>query len=123
MKLFYKIGSYGLGIGLVHSGLTPLFYDHVSLDALWFASTGIMLLFLGLLNLTAGRIWQVWLFNICIPANMITLLFCITAEYLKAQTETQVYLMSIITLAVTVGSIGCRWQIKSAAEPYASPAC
>jgi len=123
MKLFYRIASYGFSLGLIHTVLTPLFYDHFSEDALWFAMTGVSLIYLGLLNLAAGRVWQAWFFNICIAANLIMLIFNLLLVTVLPTTAIQAYLALLITLAVTVGSIGCRLQVKTASRPSFSPAC
>lgn len=113
MKRFYQIASYGFVLGLVHTALTPLFYSQISEDALWFAMTGVSLIYLGLLNLAAGRVWQGWFFDICIAANLIMLVFNLLLVTVLQATAIQAYLAFLITLAVTVGSIGCRLQIKS----------
>ena len=60
MRLFYRITAYSLSLGVIHTALTPLFYDRFSPDALWFAGTGLALVFLGLLNLVAERVWELW---------------------------------------------------------------
>jgi sulfite exporter TauE/SafE len=119
MKLFYKIASYSLELGLIHTALTPLFYDHLSTAALWFAGTGLALVFLGLLNLAAGRVWQAWLLNICIAANLVTAIYC--AVIVTVLPEFQAYLALLFILAVFVASIGSRLKIKSTPEPVFSP--
>ncbi len=112
MHLFYKIASYSLALGLIHTALTPLFYDHLSPAALWFAGTGLALVFLGLLNLGAERVWQAWLLNVCIAANLVTAVFCVLIVTVLA--EFQAYLALVFTLAVTAASIGSRLKIKAA---------
>lgn len=43
-------------LGLVHIGFTPVFYPGMRIDSLWFAGTGLSLIFLGLVNaLLMGR--------------------------------------------------------------------
>jgi sulfite exporter TauE/SafE len=120
MKRIHQIASYGFVLGLIHTGLTPLFYDHLSEDTLWFAMTGVSLIYLGLLNLAAGRVWQAWFFDICIAANLIMLVFNIITLTVLPATAIQAYLALLITLAVTAGSIGCRLQIKPSFEPALS---
>ena len=38
-------------LGVVHTAFTPVLYKTLSLDAVWFAGTGLALVFLGLLHL------------------------------------------------------------------------
>ncbi|HKL37828.1 MAG TPA: hypothetical protein VJ876_02970 [Bacteroidales bacterium] len=52
MRITYKIAAYLLVLlGIVHIALTPLFFKQFGLDVLWFAGTGLALVFLGNLNL------------------------------------------------------------------------
>jgi len=44
-----------LGIGVLHTGLTPIFYSKPSLGALWFAGTGLAAMFLAWLNVALWR--------------------------------------------------------------------
>ena len=118
MHLFYKIASCSLALGLIHTALTPLFYDHLSPAALWFAGTGLALVFLGLLNLAAERVGKAWLLTICIAANSIMTVFCFFI--ITVLPEVQAYLGLLFTLAVTVASIGCRLKIKSTPKPAIS---
>lgn len=54
MKTFYKIASWLLAIlGGIHLSMTHVFYGKLSVSALWFAGTGLSLVFLGLLNYAA----------------------------------------------------------------------
>ena len=59
-----------LFMGVGHTVLTPQFYQHFELDALWFAGTGLALVFLGGLNLArvySGKrpmVWAVLLANL-----------------------------------------------------------
>jgi hypothetical protein len=52
MKIVHRISAYILvGLGLIHTLATPFFYSGFTEDALWFAATGLGLIFLALLNL------------------------------------------------------------------------
>jgi len=52
MKTVHRISAYIIvGLGLIHTLATPIFYSGFTEDGLWFAGTGLGLVFLGLLNL------------------------------------------------------------------------
>jgi hypothetical protein len=72
MKKLYSISTgIILFLGVGHTLLTPMFYPSFSVDALWFAGTGLALLFLGMLNWIAIRANLSWIYNFAIPANVI----------------------------------------------------
>ena len=107
MRLFYRIAAYSLSsLGVIHTALTPLFYDRFSPDALWFAGTGLALVFLGLLNLVAERIWQAWAINVCIAANLVGCVYGILVAI--ALPEIQAYVAAAIFIAVVIASILAR---------------
>ena len=79
LKRLYKLST-GLliALGAVHVAYTPWVYDGYSLDALWFISAGIAIIFAGLMNVVllrgAGEDRVVW--RIVVGTNLaITLLF------------------------------------------------
>ncbi len=109
MRLFYRITAYLLSLGVIHTALTPLFYDRFSPDALWFAGTGLALVFLGLLNLVAERIWQAWAINICIAANVAGCIYGILVAI--ALPEIQAYVAAIIFIAIVIASILARQNV------------
>lgn len=106
MRLFYRVTAYGLSLGVIHLALTPLFYDRFSPEALWFAGTGLALVFLGLLNLVAERAWEAWSLNVCIAANLAGCVYGLLVVI--ALPEIQAYLALVIFVAVTAGSILAR---------------
>lgn len=78
LKTLHKISSVLLSaLGVVHTALTPVFYGKFSLNALWFAGSGLAMIFAGLLNLTlardVGRDRLVRVF--CYAANLLTVVF------------------------------------------------
>jgi len=106
MRLFYRVATYGLLLGIAHTALTPLFYAGLSPDALWFAGTGLALIFLGLLNVAAERVFEPWILNLCIAANLIG---CVYGMLLVvALPAAQAFAALAIFLAVAVGSIFVR---------------
>lgn len=110
MRLFYRITACALSLGVIHTALTPLFYDRFSPDALWFAGTGLALVFLGLLNLMAERVWQAWAINTCIAANLVGCVY--GALVAIALPEIQAYAATVIFIAVFVASLLTRQQVR-----------
>jgi len=106
MRLAYKITAYSLSLGVIHTALTPLFYDRFSPDALWFSGTGLALVFLGLLNLIAERIWQAWAINVCIAANFVGCVYGVLVAI--ALPEIQAYIGLVVFIAVVITSILAR---------------
>lgn len=103
MKKLFKFTAYLLLLGIIHTGLTPAFYNSLSPDAMWFAGTGLALIFLALLNIVTERVFEQWAFNICITANVIGCLYSVLVVI--ALPETQAYTSLGIFLAVTGLSI------------------
>lgn len=78
LKTLHKISSVLLiALGAVHTALTPVFYGRFSLNALWFAGSGLAMLFVGFLNITLGRaVGRDRLVQIlCYAANLLTVFF------------------------------------------------
>ncbi len=66
------------GIGLLHIGVTPLAYPGWTMSAMWFASGGLAMVFLAMLNLLRNRYARVapglrW---VCAAANIMLAVFC-----------------------------------------------
>ena len=102
MKHFYKISAYLLLIGVVHTALTPLFYDRFSADALWFAGTGLALIYLSLLNIAAEKSRAKWMLKICLAANLAGLIYGVLIVLVLP--EIQAFISLFIFLAVSIGS-------------------
>lgn len=78
LRTLHKISSALLvALGVVHTALTPVFYGRFSHNALWFAGSGLAMIFAGLLNITlsrdVGRDRLVRVF--CHAANLLTVVF------------------------------------------------
>jgi hypothetical protein len=111
MRLLYRIASYLLLIGVIHTALTPAFYDGLTLDALWFAGTGLALVFLSLLNIVAERAFEPWMLNLCIVANLAGLVHSVLI--VTQLSEIQAVVGLLIFIAATVGSVCARLSVGS----------
>lgn len=106
MKKLYKISSHFLMLGVIHTALTPVFYNEFSEDALWFAGTGLALIFLSLLNIAAERVFERWILDICIAANLVGTIYSILTVI--ALPEIQAVISSLIFLTVMASSLYLR---------------
>ncbi len=102
MKAIYKASLWTLiGLGILHTLLTPLFYSGFTTDALWFAGTGLGLLFLGLFNLAVLKSGAQAALNLCLIANIIGSLYGILIVIILP--EPQAFLALLAFLGVTLG--------------------
>jgi hypothetical protein len=113
MKTIHKISSWiVLVLGIGHTLATPIFYSGFTEDALWFAATGLGLIFLGLLNLEVFQNPTPTGFNLCIVANALaSLLFGIMLP-LVGLNAPQAYLAVGSFLGALVGSTYSRKTIS-----------
>lgn len=108
MKTMYAICMYLLvALGTGHTLLTPIFYPSFLPDALWFAGTGLSLLFLGLLNIVTERLSDRNFRNLNISANIIGTIYIILVAI--AVPEFQALLAVLAVLGTTIGSIATRF--------------
>jgi hypothetical protein len=107
MKTIHKISSWIiLVLGVGHTLATPNFYPGFSAEALWFAGTGLGLVFLGLLNLVVIRNPTPTGLNLCIAADAIATVYGILIPFVVP--EPQAYLAAVAFLGSTAGSIFSR---------------
>lgn len=104
LRTLHKISSALLvALGVVHAALTPVFYGRFTLGALWFAGSGLAMIFVGLLNLTLGRdagrdrLVRVY----CHAANLLTLFFGVLIVTLAREPQVIFGLMLIVIMTVT----------------------
>jgi len=111
MHTFYRITAYLLFIGVIHTALTPLFYPSMSPDALWFAGTGLALVFLGLLNIAAARSRGKGILNMAVAANLVGSIWSLLVVIALA--EIQAWISMVIFGLVTMSSIFVRFRGKT----------
>lgn len=104
MKTIYKASLWTLiGLGILHTLLTPLFYPGFTIDALWFAGTGLGLLFVGLFNLAVLKSGAQAVLDLCLIANIIGVVYGILVVIILP--EPQVFLALLGFLGATIGLI------------------
>ena len=102
MKTLHLISAYVLiALGTGHTLLTPIFYPGFSADALWFAGTGLALLFLGLLNIAAQQNPITILLNLCVIANLMGLVFLALVTFAVPEFQAFVALLAAFDLVVS----------------------
>lgn len=110
-KMVHKVSAYVLlALGLLHTLLTPLFYPRFSDDALWFAGTGLGLVFLALLNLAVLLTPTRTGLNLCLMANLTGLLYGVFIVVVLP--EPQAYIALAAFLAVTFGTFFSRKELQ-----------
>lgn len=78
MRTLHKICTYLLiALGVVHAALTPVFYGRLSPGAMWFAGSGLAMIFVGFLNVAFGRVVgrDTVVRALCYASNLLTLVF------------------------------------------------
>jgi hypothetical protein len=104
MRLFYKIASLSLLFGIIHSVLTPVFYNEMNEDWFWFFATGFTLVFSGLMNFFAIYGNRKWMYNICIVSNIIMLTWIVLLNVVM-KGAINALVVVFMYLGVTIGSV------------------
>lgn len=103
MKTFHKISSYVLlALGVLHTALTPLLSPGFSIEALWFAGTGLGLVFLGMFNLAVLHSPTRFGLNLCLAANLAGLVYGVLI--ISILPEPQAWIALLAFLATTLGT-------------------
>ena len=104
MKAVHSIASYLLiALGGVHTALSPVFYGRLSPGALWFASAGLAMIFVGFLNVVLGRDAgrDAFVRALCYAANLLTAAFGILIVVVDAEPQVLFGMLLIVTVTVT----------------------
>jgi hypothetical protein len=104
LKTVHKISAWLLvALGTVHTGLTPIFYGRFTLNALWFAGSGLAMLFLGFLNITLGRAAgrDRMVCVLCHIANLLCTIFGMMIVMLDMEPQVIFGMLLIVILTVT----------------------
>jgi len=107
MKTIHKVSAWALvGLGSIHILLTPLFYSGFTIDALWFAGTGLGTLFLGLLNLAVLHAPARAALDLCLLANIIGSVYGILIVIILPEPQALLALWAF--LGATLGLVSAR---------------
>lgn len=103
MRTLHGICTYLLiALGVVHTALTPVFYGRLSPGAMWFAGSGLAMIFVGFLNVALGRgagrdaVVRI----LCYVANLLTAVF--GAMIVTVDNEPQVLFGMLLIATMTV---------------------
>lgn len=100
-----------IALGAVHTALTPVFYERLTPNAMWFAGAGLAMIFVGFLNvvLSRGAVRDTLSRVLVYVANVLTLAFGSVTVYLDG--EPQVIFGMLLIATITV----CAFLLKRAA--------
>jgi len=95
-------------LGFVHTALTPLFYGRFSLGALWFAGSGLTMIFVGFLNIALSRdVGRDRLVRIlCYVANLLTVGFGLLFVTLDQEPQVLFGIVLIGLMTITAFTTG-----------------
>lgn len=90
-------------LGVAHTAFTPVFYKSFSLDAIWFAGTGLAFVFLGLLHISRRTSTSSLAVVVSCFASVVATIFSILI--VLKMTAPQAYISVVVNalLAVTSG--------------------
>jgi hypothetical protein len=122
LNTVHKVSAWLLvALGAVHTALTPMFYGRFTLGALWFAGSGLAMVFLGFLNITFGRagVRDRLVRVLCYIANLLCTVFGIMFVTLDMEPQVIFGLLLIAMLTVTAFMLGIKPDNKSHSLPPA----
>ena len=108
-SILFKTSAYLLVLlGIVHIALSPVFFRRFGLDVLWFAGTGMGLVFLGNLNLLVLIAQRSGFYMMAITSNIMGLLLMVLILLMNPapQAWVGVVLLLILTTASFIEYMG-----------------
>ena len=108
VKRIHQVCTYLLiGLGVVHTSLTPVLNRELSVDTMYFASAGLAMVIIGFLNIEMSRNLDDRLTVIlgCVANVLFTIFGALTAWMLQ---EPQAYFGLALLLTITTTSFGLR---------------
>jgi len=104
LTLLFKTSAYLLVLlGIVHIALSPVFFRRFGLDVLWFAGTGMGLVFLGNLNLLVQISKRNGFYMMAVTSNIMGLLLMVLI--LLMNPAPQAWIGVVLLVILMVGSI------------------
>lgn len=92
-----------IALGVVHTALTPVFYGRLSPGAMWFAGSGLAMIFVGFLNVAFGRVVgrDAVIRALCYAANLLTLVFEVLIVVVDGEPQVLFGLVLITVMTAT----------------------
>ena len=103
VRKLHRVCTYLLiALGIVHTSLTPVFNKEFSVDAMYFASAGLAMVILGLLNIAMSRNPYDRLTEIlCRVANVLFTVFGLLTALAIQEPQAYVGMLLLLTMAIT----------------------
>lgn len=104
MRTLHRICAFLLiALGVVHTALTPVFYGRLSPGAMWFAGSGLAMIFVGFLNVAFGRVVgrDAVIRALCYAANLTTLVFGVLIAVVDGEPQVLFGLVLITVMTAT----------------------
>jgi MFS-type transporter involved in bile tolerance (Atg22 family) len=104
VRTLHSICTYLLvALGVVHTALTPVFYGRLSPGAMWFAGSGLAMIFVGFLNVALGRVVgrDTVVRALCYAANLLTLVFGFLIVVVDSEPQVIFGMLLIVTITLT----------------------
>lgn len=111
MKKLYKVSTLSiLALGIIHVCMTPFFFKRFTQESLWFASGGLMIIFISLFNfiLIKDAGGERFVRVLCYSANVIGLVFAFamfTLGWLRATPPLQSFFVLFLFVFETVAAL------------------
>ena len=97
MHKYYRIAVYLLILlGVIHAVFTPIFFNSLNADALWFFGSGLSYIFMGLYNLAATKVKIPNITRMAIVLNFVATVFTITIAYILREPQAFAALVLVI---------------------------
>lgn len=105
MKTLYWISTIvTLFLGIGHIFFTPVFYDEFNIDAVWFITGGLSLVYLGIINIIAIKSPGSFTGNASLISNLLGNIYIILIITASPNIEIQAIIALISLLLLTVSS-------------------
>lgn len=98
-KIDYVFTILLLVLGSIHTVLTPVFYKTFTLNALWFAGTGLAFVFLGFINFSRIKTTERLIKMLCSLGNALALIYCILMVIKLAEPQAFIGLIDLLVLS------------------------
>ena len=102
LTILFKTSAYLLVLlGIVHIALSPVFFRRFGLDVLWFAGTGMGLVFLGNLNLLVLIAKRSGFYMMAVTSNIMGLLLMVVILLMNPAPQAWVGVVLLVILTVS----------------------